>query len=123
MRNRIRLADVSEKLVTETLAFRCARDETRDVYELHGGWDHLLRMNDLRKLVESRIRHRHHACVRIDRAERKVLGGDSRLGQRVEQRRLADVRQTDDSAIEAHQSFSLVDVCRMFIAFKNSPEQ
>ena len=34
----------------------------------------------------------------LDRAERVVLGGDAGLGERVEERGLADVRQADDAA-------------------------
>ena len=35
---------------------------------------HLLRLHDLGQRLEPRVRHRHHADVRVDRAERIVLG-------------------------------------------------
>ena len=45
----------------------------------------------------------HGADVRLDRAKRIVLAGDTRRGQRVEQRALADVRQSDDACF--HDQF------------------
>ena len=63
---------------------------------------HLLRLDDLGQRVQARIRHRHDADVRLDGAEREVGRGDARLGQRIEQGGLADVRQADDAAFDAH---------------------
>ena len=51
---------------------------------------------------EARVRHRHDADIRIDGAERVVLGRDAGAGQRIEERGLADVRQADDAAADAH---------------------
>ena len=71
----------------------------------------LLGLHDLGERVEPRVRHRHDADVRVDRAERIVLRRDLRARERVEQRRLADVRQSDDAALDAHDyslSFALV---------------
>ena len=53
-------------------------------------------------LVEPRIGHLHDADVRLDGAERIVLGRDAGLGERVEQGGLADVRQSDDAAFQTH---------------------
>ena len=49
------------------------------------------------ELVEPRVDDRHDADVRLDRAERIVRALRAGRGQRVEDRRLADVRQTDDA--------------------------
>ena len=98
VRDRIGLADVGEELVAEALALRRAGDEPRDVDELDGRGNHLLRLRDRRERGEPRVGHFDDADVRLDRAERIVLRGDARLGQRVEQRRLADVGQPDDAA-------------------------
>ena len=51
---------------------------------------------------EAQVRHRHHAHVRVDGAER-IVGrrGVLRLRDRVEERGLADVRQADDAAFDA----------------------
>ena len=62
---------------------------------------------DLGELVEPRIGQRDHALVRLDRRERIVGGQHVVARQRVEQRRLADVGQSDDSQVEAHGLNSL----------------
>ena len=56
-----------------------------------------------RERLQPRIGHRDVADVRLDGAER-IIGRLRRggLGQRVEERRLADVGQADDAAFEAH---------------------
>ena len=55
------------------------------------------------QLLHARIRHGHFAGVRLDGAER-IVGRlrRRRLGQRVEEGGLADIRQADDTAFEAH---------------------
>ena len=93
VRDRIGLADVRQELVAEPFALRRASDEPRDIDELHRRRQDLLRLHDRRELLEPLIRHRHHADVRIDRAERIVLRRDLRARQRIEQRGLADVGQ------------------------------
>ena len=98
----IGFADVREKLVAETFALGGAGDEAGDVHELHGGRQDLLRFDDLGQGIEARVRYADHADVRVDRAERIVLGRDLGLGQGVEQGGLADVRQADDAAFDAH---------------------
>ena len=53
--------------------------------------------------VEPRVGHRDVADIRLDRAERIVRRLRGRgLRQRIEERRLADIRQADDAAFEAH---------------------
>ena len=100
--DRVGLADVREELVAEALALRRAGDEARDVDELDRRREIFSRLRDLGERVEARVGHRHDADVRLDRAERIVLGRDAGLGERVEQRGLADVRQADDAAADAH---------------------
>ena len=96
------LADVGEKLVAEPLALGSPGHQPGDVHELHGARHHAGRLDDGGDAVQARVRHRHHAGVGFDGAERKVLGADGGLGEGVEQRRLADVGQPDDAAVEAH---------------------
>ena len=63
----------------------------------------LRRLRDPRQPVEPRVRHVHLADVRLDGAERKVRRLRRRgPRQRVEQRRLADVRQPDDPDLQSH---------------------
>src|SRR6185503_904184 len=90
---------VGEELVAETLALGGAGHQAGDVDELDHRRHHLLRLLDRRDRIEAPVGHRHDADVRLDGAERIVLGGDARLGERVEQGGLADVRQADDTAL------------------------
>ena len=102
MRNRIRLADVRQELVAEAFALGSAGDQAGDVHEFDCCRQDARRLHDAREHVETRVGHGHDADVRIDRAERIVLRRDLRARQRIEERRLADVRQTDDAALDAH---------------------
>jgi hypothetical protein len=101
--HRIGFTDVSEKLVAQTFAFGGARHQTGDVHELHDRCNHFLRPGDGGELCQPGIRHCDDADIRLDGAERIVLSRDARLGERVEQRGLADIGQTDDTAFETHR--------------------
>src|SRR6185295_13077060 len=81
------------------LALRGAGDEAGDVHELDHRRHHLLRLRDLGDHLEAPVGHLDDADVRLDGAEGIVLGGDARLGERIEERRLADVRQAHDAAL------------------------
>ena len=59
---------------------------------------------------QPRVGHRNHADVGVDRTERVVLGSDLRARQRVEQSRLADIRQTYDAAPDSHVSKTLLNL-------------
>ena len=98
--DRVRLADVGEELVAESLALGRALDESGDVHELDGGGHGALRADDARQLVESRIGEVHPADVRVLGRERIVGGEDARAGERIEERRLANVRKADDAESE-----------------------
>ena len=105
--DRIDLADIGEELVAEAFALTGAADEAGDVDELDLGLDLLRRGGNCTDLVEPLVGHGDAADIRLDRAERIVRrlrrGG---LGQSVEKRRFADIRQADDAAAEAHQPAS-----------------
>jgi hypothetical protein len=101
--DRIGLADVGEELVAEALALRRAGDEPGDVDELDNRRDDPLRLDDRREGAEPRVGQLDDADVRLDRAERIVLGRDARLGEGVEESGLADVGQAHDAAFEAHE--------------------
>lgn len=100
--DRVGLADVREELVAQALALRSALDDAGDVDEVHGRREEPLGAEDLRELVQARVRDSDHADVRLDRGERVVGRQHVVLGQGVEQGRLADIRQTDDSDRERH---------------------
>ena len=97
------LADVGEELVAEALALGGAAHQAGNVDELELGLDLVGRFGDLGDPVEPRVGHRDPADIGLDRAER-IIGGlrRRRLGQRVEQGGLADIRQPDDSATKTH---------------------
>ncbi len=84
VRDRVALADVGEELVAQSLALAGAGDEARDVDELDCGGNYLFRLGDRGKRAQARVWHFDDADVRLDRAERIVLGRDAGLGQRVE---------------------------------------
>ena len=100
--DRVGLADIGQELVSKTLALGGAGHQSRDIDELDDRRLDLLRLDDFRKLREPRIRHLDNPDVRLDGAERVVLGLDSGLGQRVEERGLSDVGQANDAAFETH---------------------
>src|SRR5476649_155372 len=95
-------ADVGQELVAQAFTFGGARHEAGDVDELHGGRQDALGVDDGCQGRQAWVRHGHDATVRFDGAEGEVLRRDTGFGQRVEQGGLADVRQTDDAAVESH---------------------
>ena len=101
--DRVGLADVGEELVAEAFALRCAGDEAGDVDEFDDRRHDLLGLDDRRPAREARVGQLDDADVRLDRAERIVLGRDAGLRQGIEEGGLADVRQADDAAFEAHE--------------------
>jgi hypothetical protein len=99
--DRVHFPDVLEKFVPEPLPARRALDEPGDVDELDGRGNDLRGPPDLRQRLEPGVRDSDDADVRLDGAERVVRG--LRLpgsGERVEERRLADVREADDPGAE-----------------------
>jgi hypothetical protein len=105
MRDRVDFADGGEKLVAEAFALRGATHQACDVDEGQPRRDDLRGLGDIRQLVEPGIRHRDLADIRLDGAERIIRRlRRCRLGQRVEQRRLADIGQADDTAFESHNT-------------------
>ena len=101
--DRIDLANGGKKLVAEALTLGGATHQSRDIDESQPGRNDLRRLADLVELVEPGIGHRDLTHVRLDRAERLVCRlRCRRFRQRVEQRRLAHIRQSDDTAFESH---------------------
>ena len=104
---------LAEELVAEAFALARRRAPGRRCRRTQPRRDDLGRLAELRELVEARIGHRHPADVRLDGAER-IVRGLRRRGprQRVEEGRLADVRQADDAAAETHEVLSDFRVSR-----------
>ena len=101
--DRVGLADVGQELVAQPLPLGGAADDAGDVDEADTvAGTTLRRLEQLGELVQPRVGHADHADVGLDRRERVVRRQHVVLGQRVEQGRLADVRQSDDSDGQAH---------------------
>ena len=96
------LADVGEELVAQSLALRGAADDAGDVHELHGRGQDLGRAEELGQRLEPLVGDADDADVGLDRRERVVRREHVVLGQRVEERRLARVGETDDADGESH---------------------
>ena len=94
--NGVRAADVLEELVAEARALARALDKTRDVDKFDDGGSLLLGVVHL-ELVEPLVRNGHHADVRLNGAEGVVGAFRARVGDRVEESGLADIRQSDDT--------------------------
>jgi hypothetical protein len=97
------LADMAEELVAQALALAGPGHQAGDVDELDDRRHHALGLDDGGQLVEPRVGQLDDAHVRLDGAERIVLGRDAGFRQRVEEGGLADVGQSDDAALEAHR--------------------
>ena len=108
MHDGVDFADIGEELVAEAFALRRAAHQAGDVDEGDARRDQFLRLGDVGKLAHARIGNRHFTGVRLDRAERIIRRlRRRRLGQRVEESGLADIRQPDDTAFETHGTLSI----------------
>jgi hypothetical protein len=100
--DRVGLADVAKELVAQALALACAGHQPGDVDELDDRRHDALGLDDLRELLQPRVRQLDDADVGLDGAEGVVLGSDAGLRQGIEKGGLADIGQADDAAFEAH---------------------
>ena len=99
---RIDFADMAEKLIAEPLAFASPFNQPGDVTHFERAVGGLLGFEDVGERDQARIGHQRDAGVRIDRGEGIVRRQRAAAGERVEHRRLADVRQPDHAATESH---------------------
>ena len=88
--------DIAEETVAEALALAGALDEPRDIHEFHRRGDDLGRVHDGIELAEPVVGDRDHAGIRLDGAERVVLGLNARGRQGIENGALAHIGQSDD---------------------------
>jgi len=98
LQDRVHLADVGEELVAQALTLARPLHDSGDVHQLERRRDHLLRGNEPGDPLQAVVGHAHHPLVGLDRAE-GIVGALRRLRLRegVEERALADVRQSDDA--------------------------
>ena len=97
MHDRVHLADVGKELVAQPLPLGRAAHQPGDIDEFDDGGGVFVRVVHFGEHVEALVRHGDHADVRLDGAEGIVRGLRARVGDRVEQGGLADVRQPDDA--------------------------
>ena len=93
---------MGQKLVAQALASAGTCHQTGDVHKLHDGGHDALRRDDVRQLLQTRVRHFDHAGVGFDGAKGVVFCSNARFGEGVEQGGLANVGQTHDAAFQTH---------------------
>ncbi len=98
----IDLPDMTEKLVAEAFASTGTPYQSGDINKLHDCRQHLLRADNFRQGVETRIRDRHHTDIGVDGTERIVGRFGAGICQRVENGRFANVGQADDATLQSH---------------------
>ena len=105
MGDRIDLADVGEELIAQALAAACALYQAGDVHEVELGRRDLRRSRQRGDRREPVIRHRDPPEIGRDGGKGVIRRHRAaRLGERVEQTRLADIGQADDAAAESHHA-------------------
>ena len=95
--DRIGLADVGQELVAEAFPLGSAAHKPGNVNEFDNGRRIFLGVIHVRQDIQALVRYSDDAYVRIDRAERIVCRLRACVGECVEQRALADIRQADDT--------------------------
>ena len=95
--DRVRLADVGQELVAQTLAAMGSRHQARDVVEVDRVGHDLRRLDRLGHGIEAGVRHRNDGDVGLDRRERVVGRLGRHPGERGEQRGLARVGHPHDA--------------------------
>ena len=119
--DRVGLADVGEELVAEAGALARALDDARDVDERHRRRHQPGRLEQLAQHGQARVGNPDNADVRLNRGKRVVGREHVVARQRVEQGRLADVGQADDSDAERHEEPS-TDVYGSARSARRSPK-
>jgi hypothetical protein len=102
LHDRVDLADVRKKLVSEPFAFGRPPHEPRDVDEVHVRGHDLLGVDHRVERGEARVGDDDDPDVRLDRAKRVVCRLGLRRRQRVEEGGLAHVGEADDADGERH---------------------
>ena len=96
-------ADVAEELIAQALALAGALDEAGDVDELDDGGGGLLGGVEIAQPLQPLIGHGNHAHIGVDGAEGIVVGGNTGIGDGIEQSGLAHIGQTDDTKLHINK--------------------
>ena len=95
------LADIGEKLISQSLTFRRSANEARDIDKLDCCGDDRFRLYDLGKWRETLVRDGNNTYIRLDR-RKGIIRGERRFlgGQSIKQRRFSDVWQANNSGLK-----------------------
>ncbi len=100
--DRVGLPDVRQELIAQALPLGCTPDQAGNVDELDDCVHRALRLHDPCNRFQTLVGHADDAHIGLNGAERVIFRRDFSSGERVEQRRFADVGQADDAAFEPH---------------------
>ena len=97
MHNSVHFPDIAQELIAQSFPLRCALYKPGDIHEFDGGRRHLLRLVHISQQLQSFIRHRHNADIRVDRAERIIGRFRSRFRQRIKKCALTHIWKSNDA--------------------------
>ena len=104
MQNRVDVFDRRKKFIALAFTFGSPLHQTSDIDQFDLRWNNLVGFGNSLQHPHAWIGHRHHAGVGLDGTERIVRRlRRLRLSQGIEDSALADVRQTNDTAVETHR--------------------
>ena len=104
MGNGVNLTNVPKKLVTQAFSATRPFHQSGDIDKLHGCWQHLLWIDNVRQLIKPLIGNCYDPNIRLNGAERIIGRFGASGGDRVKDSRLADIWQANDAAFESHNS-------------------
>ena len=84
MNDGIRCPDIIQEFVSQTFSLGCAFHQSGNVHKLDDGVCFLLRMIHVCQIIQSCIRHRHHAHIGLDGTERIVCRFCTGVGDCIE---------------------------------------
>jgi hypothetical protein len=97
------VANVGEELIAQPFTVAGPFHQAGNVNESDRGRNHFFAGEQFVEHAEARVRDRHHTGIGLDRCERIIGCQHPGVCQRVEQGRLANVRESDDAYGQAHR--------------------
>ena len=100
--DRVGLPDVRQELIAQALPLGRTPDQPGNVDEFDDCVHGALRLHNPRDRFQALVRDADDAHIGFNGAKRVILRRDFSRGERVKQRRFADVGQADDAAFDPH---------------------
>ena len=91
---------MSEELIAETFAMGGTLDQTGNIDEFDRRGDDFRGLIQLGELIETRVRDRHDADIRLDGGEGIISRKRTRVGKRIKKRGFTYIGETDDANFE-----------------------